>query len=407
MATLTELIRDNAQRPIRRCYIKRRDTAGNFETDWFRIDTIDGMPMIKTWGTASIEIDFEQGRLGKFNISTLSMSFRNDNGFFNKETDERSLWYGWLVRKYTKLKIDTGYLDESGNEIGVATIFEGVIDYIKTSDAQDAQIRVLPYTSVLKSYDISDLGLTGKKSINTIIDLIMNQAKIIKFIPFVASAADENVDITDTSLLTGDYWKVITDLAFKSSSIPLLVGSVWSFVPRSAGAVSQFDFEGRGYGVNSDIISIDSFDDGDTKVKVRWLVTGTNLEAISSDPLLLLKYLGEPETVTLDDVDTTPQKQGIINQLLANWQYPKRLITFKTKFLVNTVKPLDKITLRMKGQYTPSNTMIWGSDLWGDGSVWGLRIGSIILDSAVNFMVIKVEKNVSDWSNTITAEEIL
>lgn len=405
---IQDLIRENAQRPVRKCYIKRKSIAGVYETDWYRVDIIDGVSQVKTWGSVSLEIDAEQGRIGKFSLGNLTMAFRNDTGAFNNENDARSLWYGYLNRKYTKLKIECGYLDEDNTtEVGMAVVFEGVIDYVKTSDDQTASVRVLPYTSILKAYDISDLSLTGKKSINTIVNAIMNQTKITDFIPYVASAAQENVDITDTSLITGNYWKVLTDLALKSASIPLLNASAWTFTGRTASVSSVFDFEGRGYAANSDIIAISSYDDGDTKTVIRWLVTGTNLEAITTDPVLLLKYLGNTETLTLDDVDTTPQKQGIIDELLALWQYPKQVIEFKTRFFINQIKPTDRVTIRIKGQYTPENTLIWGGNAWGDGSVWGTRIGSIILDSQTPFMVTKISKNISDWVTQITAEEIL
>jgi hypothetical protein len=96
-----------------------------------------------------------------------------------------------------------------------------------------------------------------------------------------------------------------------------------------------------------------------------------------------------------------------VDELLALWQYPKRIIDFKTRFFINQLKPTDKITIRIKGQYTPDNTGIYGANNWGDGSLWGKRLGSIIIDTATNFMVTKITKNITDWNTTISAEEIL
>ena len=407
MVTIAELIKDNSQRAIRRVYIKRRSLAGAYETNWYQIDKLYGIDQVVSYGSASAQIDSEQGRIGSFTLSGITIQMRNDLGFFNREDDERSIWSGYLCRKYTKIKVDCGYYDEDFTEVGVATVFEGVIDAITTADDQKAQIRALPYTSILKAYDISDLGLTGKKSINTIVDLIMNQSKISSFIPYVASNAANNVDITDTSLITGDYWLVLTDLAYKSASIPFLNGSIWSFAARTPGAVSVYDLEGRGNSAQSDLFSIEKYEDGEDKVRVNWIVTGTNITAVSADPILLLKYLGQPEEIDLSDVDLTAQKQAIVNSLLALWQYPKRRITVKTRFFINQISPMDKISIRVKGQYSPQNTMIWDANLWDDGSVWGQRLGALILSDKVNFMVTKIEKDISGWINTITAEEIL
>lgn len=411
MATITQLIRSGKQKPIRRVYIKRKLASdGSYETEWQNITKKNGQSTVVKWGTVSVKIDDEQGRIGAFNLSNLTMTFNNKEGLFNSENDPRSIWAEdggiYLNRKYTKVKIEAGYYDEDGEtEVGVATIFEGVIDYVSTSDNQTAKMRVLPYTSILKGYDISDLSMTGKKSVNTIIDLIMNQTKITEFIPYVASDANENVDITDTSAITGTYWDVITDLAFKSNSVPILDGATWAFKARNVGASSAFDFIGKGERGTSDILKIKSYDDGDTKVKLHWIVSGTNIEAISTDPLLLKKYLSEPEEIDLSDVDTNAQKQDIVDSLLAEWETPKQVLEFETRFFINQLTPLDKITISIKGQTVPSNTFIWGAWKWGNGSVWGKKIGAILISGDTNFMIIKVSKNLDSWTNTIKCEQ--
>ena len=408
--TTQELIRANNQRPVRRCYIKRKlATDGSYETEWLQINTIDGKSKVLKWGTVTLEIDAQEGRIGGFNISGVTMSFDNSEGLFNSELDPRSIWAKdslYLNRKYTKLKIVCGYLDEDNVETGVATVFEGVIDSVKTGDDQKASVKCLSYQSILKGYDISDLALTGTKTINQIVDLITNQTKITTFIPFVAAAADQNADITDSSLLEGTYWDVLTALAYKSASVPLLDGTIWTFTTREASASSVFDFIGKGTRGSSDIIKINQYDDGDSKVKVNWIVDGTNIQAQTTDPLLQKKYLDEPEIINLDDVDTTPQKQAIVDELLSQWENPKPILDFTTRFFINILKPTDKITISLSGQTVPVDTFLWGSFSWGDGSKWGKKIGSIIISATDGFMITRVSKDIDSYTFKIRCEKI-
>ncbi len=411
MATIQELIRRNYQRPVRKVYIKRKlATDGSYETEWVRVDNWNNKNKVINWGSVSIEIDHQDYRISGFNISTHTLIVDNSEGLFNSEDDSRSIWAQgslYLNRKYTKIKIDCGYLDEDGTETGVATVFEGVIDSVKTGDDQKARIRSLSYVSVLKGYDITDLSMTGTKSVNTIIDLIMNQTKITTFIPHVASDAEENADIINTDDMEGTYWDIITDLALKSASVPLLNGSVWAFASRTATSLSVFDFIGKGTRGTSDIINVNSFDAGDSKVKLHWIVEGTNIEAISTDALLLKKYLGDPERINLDDVNTTGEKQDIVNELLDQWENPKPVLEFTTRFFINQLAPLDKITISIKGQTIPLDTFIWGAWTWDDGSLWGKKVGAVIIPDSDSYMITRVGKNIDSWNNKIKCEKVV
>jgi len=405
MPTITELIRSNLQRPVRKLYIKRRDTDDVFETDWLRVDHYKLTNRVVNWGSVTMSIDDYEGRIGSFNCSNLTLTVKNDDGLFNVETDDRSLWYEWLNRKFTKIKVDVGYKDSDDNEIGVETIFEGIINKVKINDAQTATIECLSYQTILQKYDISDLSMTGSKTINAILTEIMNQTKITKFIPYVAPDVDVNATITDTALIKGTYWSVMKDLAFKSNSVPLVYGSSFEMVSRTVTGAAVWEFKGKG-SANSDIFKINFYDDeGADRVRVYWLVEGTAISAISSDATLLKKYLNEPETINLDDVDAG-DRQTVADTLLAEWENPKPVFEFTTRFLVNQVKPLDIVSTTIEGEVTPSNTFVWGAWTWGDGSVWGKRVGAINITSATLWKVLNISKDINSWSNKVKLEYI-
>jgi hypothetical protein len=405
MATITQLIRSNLQRPVRKLYIKRRDIDDNFEADWLRIDNYKLTNRVVNWGSVKMAIDDYEGRIGSFSCSNLTLTLKNDDGLFNVETDDRSLWEGFLNRKFTKVRVDVGYLDADDNEIGVATIFEGLINKVKINDQQTATMEVLSYQTLLQKYDISDLLLTGSKTVSTLIGLIMNQTKITKFIPYTAPDIDVDPSISDTSALEGTYWDVIKKLAFRANAVPLVFADSFQLVSRTTTGATVWEFKGKG-SANSDVYKVNFYDDeGAERVRVLWIVEGTAITAKSTDATLLAKYLNEPETINLDDVDAG-DRQAIANALLAEWEKPKPVFEFTTRFLVNQVKPLDIVSTSIEGEVVPSNTFIWGAWTWGDGSVWGKRVGAIDIGVSDTWKVLHITKNINDWTNVVKLEKI-
>jgi len=420
MASLSQLIRKNHHRPIRRCYIKRRDLSGNYESSWTQVDIWKNRDRVINWGKISIEINHQPNKISTFNVSNLTMVFDNSEGHFNSETFPNSIWYGYLNRKFTKLKIDCGYLDEDGTEVGVANIFEGIIDRVFIGEDQRARVVVLSYQTILNKYDILDLSLAAtERYVEDLHGDIMNQSKITKFIPYVAATPGiSNVTIADPSALTGSYWDVLLYLAQVSNSIPLLVGSAWSFTSREASVSSQWDFKGFGADDQPDIFKIYTYDDeGADKVRLRFQEKDGTTVAISSDTTLRLKYLAdadgsEVEYVDLTDVKST-DKQSVLNSLVDYWEHPRPTIEFGTRMLINILKPTDKITIEIIQKTSPSTGVyvIGVSKLGtiangGDSHVLVKKIGAINISSGEEWMVVKIVKDIHTWSSRIKAEKI-
>lgn len=413
MATLAQLIRRGKQVAVRRCYIKRRLATGplNYESDWQRVDFYRGRDRVIDWGNFSLEIDWQPGQIASFNISELQMVFDNQEGHWNVETDGQSIFYPdgiYLNRRLTKLKVECGYLDENGDEVGVATVFEGVIDRVQISEDQSARITVLPYTSILKKYPISDLGLTSTKTTSQIVTAIMNQSKITTYIPYVSPTQTVNITVQDASTLEGTYWDVLKTIASDANAIPLLVGSVWSFQDREAGASSQWDFKGTGH-EEPDIFRVTNFDDeGADRVRVYWRAKDSNISVQSSDQKLLDKYLSEPQEVDLDKYNDA-DKLVAITALLAQWERNKPTIEFTTRFMVNVLKPLDQIGIKIFGQLYPLGQVArWDlGAAWDDGTVWGGVKGAVNVTDSSGWMITRIVKNIGEWSSSITAEKII
>lgn len=412
MTTIQNLIKRNKHYPIRRLYIKRRDLTGAYEGAWYRIDNYKNRNRIISWGGNITSLDSDPQIIGAFEVSGTSIVVDNSEGFFNVETYNGSIWWSepaaYLNRKYTKIKIVCGYLDDDGTELGVTDDFEGYIDSVTISEDYTATLNCLSYQGILQKYSVSDLSLTGSKTVNEIVATIMNQSKITTYLSYNAPASDYNFTVSDSSQLDGTYWDILTDLAFKSNSIIYLQGDTFEFKARTAGNLA-WDFKGANSNAPQDIYEVLEYDDeGTGRIRVYFKAEGLALTAETSDTILSLKYKGEPEIVNIDFADAG-DRQNILNGLLAEFQNPTPIILFSCKYLLNLVQILDKITIEIVGQIRPgaeSGGFIWDAWTWDDGSVWSEELGGIVISSGQEWKVTSIEKNRDDFIMIIRAEKI-
>jgi hypothetical protein len=406
---LVDLIRASRHNPIRRVYIKRRLKVGGYEASWVRVDTQDSVDTVKSWGNITNSIDdAPDADQASFEISDLDITFKNEDGFWNFESDVRSFFYPpiqYLTRKNTRIKIDVGYLDEDGEEEGTATVFEGLINKVTIGEDQLAKVTCLSYISILDSFSIKDLELSGAMTATAIISAIFDQSKVTDFLTSGTIEPELNPSVTLAEELEGTYWDVIKMLALRCVSVPNIVGNTLNFVSRNQIGTPVWNFKGSGTR-DPDIFKVNSYDDeGAVRVRLRWEEKGGTLFIESSDPDLLAKYLTKPEEVDMErfnDANTL----AVLASLLAYWGNPRPAIEFTTAFLINIVKPLDTITMTIVGRPTRELEQ-WGSGIeYGDGSTWGDFIGPINIYKNARFMVTSITKNLDDWMTTIRAERV-
>lgn len=408
-AETVAIIRKNKHNPVRRAYIKRRLYNGSYETDWQRIDSINGRDRVIEWGNISIEIDNQPGEIAKFEVSGLRMVMDNSEGYFDVESDENSLWfpdYTYLNRKFTKIRIDSGYYDGNGEEIGVVTIFEGYINKVTITENYKANLEILSYQGILNKYHIKELGFSGNMLVSTIVNTIMNQPKITTYIPYVAAVPVNDINIALSENLDGTYWDVICELAYKSASVPYLNITSFSFIERTMGTSSVYDFKGEGADNDPDIFKINSYDDeGADRVRVYFTEKGTSLYAMSGNDILLRKYLSEPEEIDLGSV-SEGDKPGVLSQLVSEWENPHPVIEFTSRFMLNFVNPLDQITLEILGPIdNATNSSRFDINVFDDENFFfSKNRGGIYITTSARWMVTKIVKDIETWSCIIKAE---
>ncbi|GBR74579.1 hypothetical protein NO1_1730 [Candidatus Termititenax aidoneus] len=411
---LIDLIRRPNFKPIRRCYIKRRLTNGIYEPEWVLISQISGVNTVSKWGSYSIKTEeTETGDIGEFSISQLTMEFKNDDGKFNWENDNRSLWYGYLNRKFTKIRIETAYFDfDLGAEVGNTVIFEGLVDKVTGGDNQKASVVCIGYQDVLHKIDIRSawpgvVPLTIMAS--ELVALMLGNARVMEFfeVGSINLGVDYKIKVREgnTFLLTLTFWHNLKMICKKSSSIPLIIGNKLYVQDSNAGSELPFIFNGVGSGQNIDIYKIDQDQEGADKVRVWWKVKDTSIEAKSTDPILLLKYLDSPEEVDLSEVDTTtePYKQSIVQRLLTKWQYPIPTVTLEVRYMNGIVWPLHKARINNAGLFTETEDgFFWNGWIWDDGSKWNGLSGAVSIFPDQLWLVDKVTYDVDKWKTSLT-----
>ncbi|GBR74682.1 hypothetical protein NO1_1816 [Candidatus Termititenax aidoneus] len=417
MVVLLDLIRAPNFKPIRRCYIKRRFInpygVAQYEPDWFLVSKIDGVNTVSKWGSFSISTEeIQDGSVGEFKVSTFSMEFKNDDGKFNYEDDRRSLWAGWLNRKFTKLRIETAYFDfDAGQEIGNTIIFEGLIDKITNNDNNKVTMQCIGYQDILQKISIKSLtGLPPVIFAAELVELMLTHEKCVEFIEPGDIQLGVNYRL-HTQDLTLTFWHNLKIICKQSSSVPLIIGNKFHVLNSESGAELPFTFRGIGAaGPESiDTYSIKADQEGAEKVRVWWVVQDTNIEAKSTDPILLIKYLDSPETIDLGEVEesTDNYKQYIANKLLAKWQYPRPTVTLTTRYMNGLVWPLQKARINNPGNYTyKDNGFIWDGWLWNDGSVWNGVSGSIFISPNDQWLIEKATYDLDKWQTSIDFSKI-
>jgi hypothetical protein len=388
---------------VRKLSIKRKNIDGSFENEFIEITKVNGKNIVIDWGVVEQTIDTPF--LGDFNISGVTLQVSNLDREFNVETDPKSIWFGFLNRGNTKLKIDVGYF-QVGREASISTVFEGIIDKITINDKGTATIKCLSYLSILNKNNISDLNLTGVKTSGQIINLIFNQDKISEFITLGTISFDNNVNI-DTSTLSGTYLDVIKFIALITNTIPKLINfNVFEMIVREPVDNVFFDFFGSGSGNKSDIISINKYDqENQEDVFIKIDDSSSSLSSETSSSTQKLKYQTRVKTLSLTPVNTSLEKQQVLDRTLTEYQYNRQRIQFKVPLIISLVGINDRISIKKLGKFAPDNGMIWDSFNWDDGIVWGDYLGAINLTGEENFLVKSLRKDLQNWQTTIGALE--
>jgi hypothetical protein len=463
-AELKRYIKKPNANVYRKAKIKRRNSStGLFESDWLDISSD-----VKTYGKIVQSID--PARPNTFAFANTKLVMKNDEGFYNPEDNEASLWYGYLNQERTLVQIEVGFvrhtLGSSGQWINqefpsgayydAATFdsetslyddsassvqFTGIISGdIALSDKNEVAFNIKPLTSVFQEFPANVLtgwtstGMTASQFVTMLRDQTDGSGSFV-FRPFFGNTstgfnitATTNVyaslnAATSAAVIDKTVWDIITKLAEAENYIPYVSKrGTFNFVPRTPTADVEFEFYGAGY-FNSEygqtIKSIQSYGRKITKyysqVNVKFADANTATSYYTKTASFSVSGSNSPWTLGLRKLDienlfigNTATAQTIGDSIFTEYSALKNEITFKTSF-VPQLEILDRIAI----YYDPSDVNIhslWDQNDWANDTetdlVWDSSRGDAIKIQGTQFNFLSIELDPENFENTFIAREI-
>lgn len=462
MSSIIDQIKKSNSIVFRRAWIKRRDQfAGTFESDWTEI-TND----VKKWGSVKKQID--STRFSKFTFGNLNLVMANDEGKYNPETDEASLWYGYTTQQRTLVKIEAGFLDQQpffleGNptsiplnfaawttteypdasEGGVGCLIGLVSGDISISDSNEVSLPIKPLSQVFRDYAARNLtgfdsSMTASKFVTLLRDQTDGSGNFV-FRPFFGDTTTywdiqattniySNLNTGTASMIRDmNVWDVIEKLSEAENYHPYITrDGVFKFVPRTYGtATTAFIFCGvntfnRTYGHTIKKIShygpkISKFY---SRVALKWKEESTETSyeirqtAMQVDGTNIAWSYGQ-RTLDVENtwIPTLTTAVTIADNIFSEVSSLKNEIVFTTSFIPH-LELLDKVQIYYDTSNNYDTAHLWDYGYWADTStdtstdlIWDSQSGDAIRINGTTFKFQSIEINLDTFECKFEARE--
>ncbi len=410
---------------FRRAEIKRRlSTTGKFESTWTDISEF-----VKQWG--SFESAVDDVRLNKFTHSGLTLVVRNDGGDFNIETDGNSLWNGYLTRYRTLVRIQAGYVDESGTELPTETT-QGIYllseEVPISAESNEAVLNCRSLVSIfdeVRAVEVAGLGSTQSASdlITKIRDHTDGSSNFV-FREFITStswtiqATTAQYNLATTGALANfTCWELMSTLAEAEGNVVLVnrTGGVEFRTRDERSSTSAFDLYGLGF-PEMNVIRVT-----ETKEALNRYFNFFRLKYLSSDTTASYVTAGTSTTVDpsstawkygnrvyeFEAVDIFPDATAataVVNGLLTDsGNGPVKEASLLCKFMPS-VEVLD----RVRGNYhsfSMNGTTLWDFFDWDTG-FWDAEFGENLNWTDKAFKVISKVTDLDQMTTMLKVQEI-
>lgn len=441
----------------RRAYIKRRDsTTGLFENDWLEV-TDD----VKKWGTIRMN-GADTDRTGVFTLDGIRMTFQNDEGRYNPNDDESSLWSGYLNQQRTLVKIRAGLAYQTLPASGIWNrrmfpggaqwddgqwdqdmwdgedeIFTGIISGdVFLSDDNEVVMNVKPLSQIFEDFPAAELtGLTASLTASGFITLLRDQtdgAGSFIFRPFFGDTTS-NWDITATTRVYSDLntttasrvrnstvWEIVEKLA-EAENYAAYVDQrgVFHFIPKDPSATVDFEFHGLGssdptYGHTIKKITrfgkdfsnyrsriLVQFAEDDTSTSYASTSGGMQVTGANTAWALGARTL----QVTNFWIPSLTAAEAIAGALFTEYGELKDAIEFTTSFIPH-LTVLDRISVSYDSTSRASGDTVWDANDWDTELTWDASSGDAIILDAEEFKFLTIEINLDTFECKFKAREI-
>lgn len=417
--TLVDLIKSHHSIVFRRVLIKRRlMSTGAYEDEWLDI-TAD----IKKFGSIKYQADSKYA--GRFRFPTLQLTAVNDFGQYGPESSTFSLWYGYLARIRTLVRIEAGFVedwdygdgtfariehpseayydeayydttyydDESGSAIFTGYIGGDIVE----NDSNEVTIQVNALSEAFREYAARNLtgyndSMTASDFMEMVRDHVDHNGNKV-FLPFFGNTATgfsiastvveyQNLNTsTAADVIDSNVWDIIEKLAGSENYLPIVTADGrFRFVPRDSNTTTAaFRFNGLGvydfeYGNTIKKITFlgPRVSKLYTRVEVKWSEADTtsSYEVVESTltvspPSVSWQYGQRTYKIENTWIPNSTIAQSIATSVFNDYSALKREIDFMTTF-VPGLDLLDQVEISYDISRFVSPYNLWDVGNWAD-----------------------------------------
>lgn len=422
-SSLPTLITNPIGTVFRRLAIRRRlVSTGLYETDW-----VDITRYVKNWGSTSSVIDDVQ--LNKFTNAGFSVSVRNDDGAFNPESNPKSLWFGYLTRYRTLVRVQSGYEDEAGNELPTDTtvgifLLDGEIAISAVTN--EAELSCKSLSSVFDEVRARDVpGLNATLTATEIVGKIRDHsdgAGLAIFKTFV-TASSWIIQTTSTNYTLGtttaledlSCWDLMGKIAESESYILLInrLGGVEFRDREERTTTAAYTLYGQGF-PRQNIISLtdyrESLDKYYTFFRFKWKEEDTATSYVTagtstavSPANLSWKYGARVYEFENLFFATSTIAQTVVNRLYTEFSEIKEELTLKAKFIPD-IEISDRVDLYYRS-YDIAAVSVWDGFFWDEAN-WAEDVGENFEWAGVAFKVLSRRHDLNNFTTELRLRAI-
>jgi hypothetical protein len=371
-------------RIYRRLWVKRRSaTTGQFETNWQNVSEY-----VEDWGSMNQSLD--DSKLFSIRHSGIGVRVRNTEGVFNHHSNLSSLWFGYMTRVRSLVRVDAGYVDDEGN-ILPGTPIQGVFvlnDEVANSAQDDAVVlQCASLQSIFGDVKAKEIpGLNATMTADQFIAKIRDHtdgAGVAIFQQYISAAAwtiqsgtNHYIFPTDTALDEKSLWDVMEQVAESENKVCLInrTGGL-EFRSRAARTTTvAWAFYGQGYR-DQNVVVLDEEKEAIHKTygtfSLKYIDADTTTSFVSAGTTTAVSATNVPWQVGNRVYDTenffvanTTSAQAIVDTLQAAFAQVKREYIVKAIFAAE-LELLDLTTLSYKS-YSLENSPLWEVVYWDD-----------------------------------------
>lgn len=410
-------------RIFRRVMIKRRSaTTGQYETSWQ-----DVSEWVERYGTIGQSID--DTRPFRIRHDGYQFQVRNDTGEFTHHSNPSSLWFGYMTRHRSLVKVEAGYLDDNDEELPYDDVVQGVFimddEVPNSTDKDSVTIRCTSLQSAFESVKARELpGMNSTMTAEALFTKIKNHtdgAGVSIFQQYISSGAwtipsttNSYIFPTDTALQELSVWEIMEKVAEAENKVCLInrSGGLELIARSPRTTTSAFSFYGQGFREQNTLAIQES------KEAINKVYASFRLKYIDADTSTSFVSAGTTTTVSPSNVAwqvgnnvydfenfyvaNTATAQAIVSALFTDFSALKIEDTLRVT-MVPSLELLDRVDLSYR-TYDLAESPLWDVAHWDDFE-WGTDGENFDLD-AVEGTVISKKINLDDFTETVRLRRV-